>query len=179
MELKLLPSLPPSEACFACCGCCVFLTSDAPWIPYFRKEEINQAIIAGISQNAFPSQQGSHIIPVSHGDAFRCPALDPDTHSCTIYNVRPLDCFIYPFILMWDRAHKMIFLTLHEACPFVFTQTNPLPETLVCRGADLTLMLQTPQMIESLRAHPGMIMATQPDTILIAPLDRLTKVMTN
>ncbi len=176
----MMTSLPPSETCLACRGCCVFLTSDSPWIPYFRKEEIQQAVAAGLSQDAFPSPQGSHIIPVSYGDSVRCPALEPDTHRCTIYNVRPLDCFIYPFILMWDTPRsrrsdqKKIFLALHEACPFVFTQTIPLPEALLMRADELMLTLQTPEMIESLRANPGMIMPTQPDTILMTPLDRLT-----
>ncbi len=169
-----LPSLPPSETCLSCRGCCIFLTADSPWIPYFRKEEIAQAVSAGISSDAFPSQEGSRIIPISLNDTVRCPALDPNTHHCTIYAVRPLDCFIYPFVLMWDRAQKVIFLALHEACPFVFTQTNPLPDELVRRAEKLTVMLQTPQMIQSLSTHPGMIMATQPDTILMAPLHHLT-----
>jgi len=175
--LKLHPSLPPSETCLSCRGCCIFLTPHSPWIPYFRAEEIHQAIESGISQKAFPSQEGSRIVPVSHGDAVCCPALNPDTHHCTIYNVRPLDCFIYPFILIWDSAQKVIFLALHAACPFVFTQAAPLPESLVCRAKELTQMLQTPQMIESLSANPGMIMTIQQDTMLIAPLDRLTMAM--
>jgi Fe-S-cluster containining protein len=150
------------------------LASDSPWIPYFRKEEIQQAIDAGISPDAFPLQQGSRIIPVSLPDLVCCPALEPNTHRCTIYNVRPLDCSIYPFILMWDTDQKVISLALHEACPFVFTQTTPLPEALMRQATKLTLSLQTPEMIQSLIVHPGMIMATQPDTILIAPLNRLT-----
>ncbi len=171
--MDYLPSLPSSETCLSCRGCCIFLTADSPWIPYFRKEEIQQAIAAGLSQDAFPSRQGSRIISVPLGDAVRCPALDPDTHHCMIYNARPLDCFIYPFILMWDTAQKVIYLALHEACPFVFTQTS-LPVELLGRANDLTQMLQSPDMITSICANKDMIMATQPDTILIAPLDRLT-----
>ncbi|MBI3598885.1 MAG: YkgJ family cysteine cluster protein [Nitrospirae bacterium] len=195
-----LPSLPTSETCLSCRGCCIFLSSDSPWIPYFRSEEIKQAIEAGVSPDAFSSTQGSHIIPVSlfreshksaplwqlatpygasSGDRVCCPALDPKTHHCMIYDVRPLDCFIYPFVLMWDSDQTVIFLALHEACPFVLSQTIPLPEVLVCRAAELTQMLQTPQMIESLSAHPGMIMLTQHDTMLMAPLDRLTQALTN
>jgi len=178
--MESLPSLPPSETCLSCRGCCVFLTPDSPWIPYFRKEEIQQAIAAGISEEAFPNLEGSRIIPVSREDAppsgaVCCPALDPDTHRCMIYPVRPLDCFIYPFILMWDIPKKMIFLALHEACPFVFPQTAPFPDALMCRVADFSRMLQTPEMIESLSANPEMIMNIQPDTILMAPLERLTE----
>lgn len=179
MELKLLPSqgtfpsLPPSETCFSCRGCCVFQSPDSPWIPYFSKEEISQAVSAGLSPAAFSHPSGSRIIPVSYGDSVCCPALDTKTHACTIYSVRPLDCFIYPFILMWNAERKII-LALHEACPFVFLQTTPLPDELTRRAAELTLALQTPQMIETLSANPGMIMTTQPDTIPIATLDRLS-----
>lgn len=89
MELKSLSSLPPSEECFACRGCCVFLSSDSAWIPYFRKEEIEQAVATGISKDAFPSQDGSRIAPVVYGDVVRCHALNPDTHACAIYAVVP------------------------------------------------------------------------------------------
>lgn len=173
IELKLLPSLPSSETCFSCRGCCIFHDADSAWLPYFNEDEIGHAIVAGVDEASFPNRHGGRIVSVPHDDAVRCPALDPVTHACTIYNVRPLDCQLYPFILMWNAERKIV-LALHEACPFVFLQTNPLPEELTKRAADLTASLQTSQMIESLFYNPDMIMPTQPDTIPIVTLDRLS-----
>lgn len=178
-EFSLLTSLPSSETCFSCRGCCVFDKADSPWRPYFRKEEIDLAISAGVPEQAFSKQRGpaaatgSKIIPLPHGDAVRCPALDPMTHACVIYNVRPLDCQLYPFILMWTKTDQIV-LVLHEACPFVLSVSGDLSPALRLRADELTQWLQLPETITLLSNDPNLIMPTQPDTIPLATLDYLT-----
>jgi Fe-S-cluster containining protein len=173
-ELESLPSLPPSETCFDCSGCCIFTEADSPWIPYFRSEEIQQAVAAGIAKESFPDLSGSRIRSIPYADLARCPALNPDTHECTLYEVRPLDCRLYPFLLMWNDAKEIIYLTLHEACPFTFSQTGELPEALSFRANILATQMQTPEMIQSIMSHPGLVMNRLPDTHLMIPLYRLT-----
>ncbi len=174
MKLEMLPSLPGSEICFDCRGCCIFSDAHSHWIPYFSSDEIEQAIVAGLSSDAFLGREGGRIIPTPLGDAVRCPALDPITPACTIYDLRPLDCQLYPFILMWDTTRENVFLALHEACPFV--ERDRLPPALIKRGVELTDLLQSPPMIETLSKNKKMIMDSDPDTIVIGPLDRLTAV---
>jgi hypothetical protein len=159
----LRPSLPPSETCFSCRGCCVFDHPDSPWLPYFRQEEIDQAIAFGVPADAFRERTGTKITPLPHGDAFRCPALDPETHACTIYNVRPLDCQLYPFILMRDKTE--VILALHEACPFVLSPSGDLSPALQERVNELTQWLKSPAMADILSSDPHIVMPTQPDTI--------------
>jgi len=172
-----LSSFPPSEDCFSCRGCCVFDRSDSPWLPYFSKEEIDQAIAFGVSESAFSSRTGSKIIPLPHGDFVRCPALNPVTHACTIYTVRPLDCQLYPFILMRDKTDQVI-LALHEACPFVLSSSGDLHPEIQKRAETLTQFLQSPETVALLATNPNLIMPIQPDTIPVVVLDHLTDALT-
>jgi Fe-S-cluster containining protein len=170
--MEIESSLPGSETCFSCRGCCVFHDAHSPWIPYFSGPEIARAIAAGIAADAFPNRQGGRIRPVPMGDHVRCPALDPATHACTIYPVRPLDCQLYPFVLIWDTDRTQVFLALHEACPFAQeadgrTQLTGQVETLV-------RLFESDPMIETVLANPDCIMAANTETIALLPLTRLT-----
>ena len=183
-------NLPPSEVCFSCRGCCIFEHADSAWRPYFTQDEIGQAVDAGVPKEAFQAKTGSKITLVPHGDRARCPALDPITHACTIYPVRPLDCQLYPFILMWrDGGYAVvdgvlgwpgltIILALHEACPFVYDPSGNLPPDLRACADPLINWLESSETVLSLSAHPGLIMPTQPDTIPIATLHLLTAALT-
>ncbi len=115
--------------------------------------------------------------PIAHDDGgtVRCPALNPETHQCTIYAVRPLDCSIYPFLLMWDDQRQMISLTLHEACPFVFSETPDSSDALFKRAHLIAKEIEAPEMLQSLSNHPGLMMSKQPDTRAMIPLYHLTE----
>jgi Fe-S-cluster containining protein len=187
---SLLPSLPPSETCFSCRGCCIFENADSVWRPYFTQDEIRQAVSTGVSKEAFRIETGSKITLIPHGDRARCPALDPITHACTIYPDRPLDCQLYPFILMWsDGGYAAvnevsggpgltIILALHEACPFVYDSSGNLPPDLRARADHLINWLESSETVASLSTHSGLVMPTQPDTIPIATLRHLTAALT-
>ncbi len=188
IEFDISFSLPPSEICFSCRGCCVFENADSEWRPYFTQDEIGRAINAGVSKEAFQTETGSRITLIPHGDRARCPALDPITHACTIYPVRPLDCQLYPFILMastgdseqahLDGGNRRIVLALHEACPFVYDQSGNISPDLRARADRLIHWLESSETVASLSAYPGLIMPTQPDTIPIATLHHLTAALT-
>jgi Uncharacterised protein family (UPF0153). len=47
-----------------------------------------------------------------------CEFLNKDDHHCRIYEQRPFECRLYPFLLV-SRRDKIIDLAAHLACPFV------------------------------------------------------------
>ena len=77
--------------------------------PYFTAEEIREAVARGIDPAQFPHPDGGQVslVPNPAGEGYLCPAFDPATSHCRIYEVRPLDCQIYPLALMWAPAYAV------------------------------------------------------------------------
>lgn len=99
----LLPQLVPSQVCLSCDVCCRFPDRDSFLRPYFTAEEIQRAVARGIDRSHFPDPSGCQIALTPHpsGEGYLCPAFDPTTSHCRIYEDRPLDCQIYPLAVMW------------------------------------------------------------------------------
>ena len=47
-----------------------------------------------------------------------CPCFNPETSECTIYSIRPLDCQIYPFALMYNQDRTQVVLGVDMICPY-------------------------------------------------------------
>src|SRR3989441_8934135 len=75
----VVEQIVPSRVCFTCDVCCRFPEPDSPLRPYFTREEIQAAMVRGISPDAFPDHAGSKVAVVSHGEGYRCPAFQPET----------------------------------------------------------------------------------------------------
>jgi hypothetical protein len=82
---------------------------------------MERAVEAGMPDEAFPpGRYGpgfSARLAVETPKAFRCPAFRPSTNDCAVYAARPLDCRLYPFMLLYDADGKEVFLGLDTYCP--------------------------------------------------------------
>ena len=98
-----LLQLVPSRVCLQCDVCCRFPEAGSFLRPYFTAEEIQRAVARGINPAHFPDPNGSQVsvVPNPSGEGYLCPAFDPATSHCRIYDDRPLDCQIYPLAVMW------------------------------------------------------------------------------
>jgi len=96
------PQIVPSQVCLSCGVSCRFPERDSSFLPFFTGSEIQQAIALGIDASFFSDSGGSQVEPGPNpfGEGYLCPAFDPETSHCRIYEVRPLDCQIYPFVVM-------------------------------------------------------------------------------
>ena len=111
--------LRPGE-CLRCEVCCRFPSAASPLAPYFSHAEMEQAVAAGMPADAFPPGRygpGFSARLVTEEPAFRCPAFRPATNDCAAYAARPLDCRLYPFMLLYDADGKEVFLGLDTYCP--------------------------------------------------------------
>ncbi len=86
-----------------CDVCCRFPERDSLLRPYFTAEEIRRATARGVDPSHFPDPNGCQVsvVPTPSGEGYLCPAFDPQTSHCRIYEDRPLDCQIYPLAVMW------------------------------------------------------------------------------
>ncbi|MBI3812004.1 MAG: DUF2156 domain-containing protein [Nitrospirae bacterium] len=172
-----LPQLIPSSRCLTCDVCCRFPEKDSPLAPYFMADEIRQAIGRGIPKERFSNDQGGRIelIPHPNGEGYICPAFDPASNGCRIYNDRPLDCQLFPLALMWDSSGSTVLLGYDRKCPVIV-------ETLFEAGPfeysrSMAARLESDEMIKTLGAHPGLVGVYQEDVMILMSLPRLSEAL--
>jgi len=171
MELR---RLVPSDVCLACSGCCRFAGAQSVWGPFFLFDEIRYLTEAGLVPSClfthpdYAAGRGAWINLVEADGEFLCPCLDTDRHTCRIYAHRPLDCRLYPFILVREDAG--IVLAVDEKCPYAQKegQTPVFKEHV----AYLTQLLSGPQGAAFLRANPDIIQDYPSDYRVLHVLSR-------
>ncbi|HNP62023.1 MAG TPA: YkgJ family cysteine cluster protein [Nitrospirales bacterium] len=188
------PQVVPSAVCFRCDVCCRFPEQDSFLRPYFTEDEIRQAVTHGILSSSFPDHRGSQIEVVRHpnDEGFLCPAFDPITQHCRIYEVRPLDCQLYPFALMWNAQHEKVVLGWDTLCPFLLEQAgeeNPfrkadpqpsaltIPKAIMEQAQRVAIYLESDNVLNALAGHPRLVTPFQPDVVVLHTLDRLTETL--
>jgi Fe-S-cluster containining protein len=118
-----LKQFVPQEVCLACQGCCRYAEKETVWQPFFMIDEITELTGKGIlpacvfTHEHSRKGKGACINLVRVGDSFFCPCLEIQENKCKIYKNRPLDCQLYPFLLVHkeDRA----FLAADRKCPYI------------------------------------------------------------
>ena len=172
----------PSRVCLACEVCCRFPEEDSFLRPYFSREEMTRAVKHGLTASCFPSEKGGQIQVVPHptDDGYLCPAFDPETFHCKIYEHRPLDCRIYPFTIMWNEDRTSVLLGWDKKCPFLVNEATGLDpvETLlpeyIRMASDLKTLLESDQVVHLLAQDSGVITRYQDDVVIVSVLPRLT-----
>lgn len=108
----------PQEVCLKCKGCCRFSKVDSVWVPCLLEEEI-QNLIDRKDIPAVSISINKRIMPILNpeGEGFICPFLDIKENKCKIYEFRPFECQLYPFLL--NLRGKKIILTVDLHCPYV------------------------------------------------------------
>lgn len=168
-----LPQIVPSSTCLRCDVCCRFPDPDSALRPYFTPEDVEQAVAAGMDKAAFPDRHGSQVtvVPERAGDGYQCPAFDPRTSHCTIYDRRPFDCRLYPLALMWNQAHDQVLLGWDAKCPFLREQ---IPTDIHRHAVQVMALLDLPENVKMLGEHPRLIGRFQEDVVVLSSLPRVT-----
>lgn len=132
--------MPP---CLTCKICCRFPERYSPLIPFFMGKERG-------------SYYGCRIDVIKSGDGYMCPYFLPRKNRCSIYEKRPLDCRLYPFMVTYDNSYKKVILVLDNHCPYPdnFTPVDP---------------------IETTEQDIGFINDPQPNTTFVKELPKLTE----
>ncbi len=88
----ILRQFIPSSFCLKCQGCCRFREEKTIWAPY--KLKLKKVL-----------------------DEYLCARFSPEENFCRNYDRRPLDCNLYPFLLV--KKNGVLFLGLHKSCSFI------------------------------------------------------------
>ena len=109
-----------SKACLACDGCCCFGEEKSFWRPKITLEEREQAAGLDSIETVFPDgtvDDSGCITAIPGAYNYVCTFFNVEDHTCGIYNRRPFDCQLYPFLLV--KVEGRIFLGVHMNCPYV------------------------------------------------------------
>lgn len=148
-----------SQRCLACDVCCRFASPTACFIPFFSRAEATECGVrsaeCGVGEpEAASPQPGARPPVVPEGQWWRCPLRDATSQACTMYDRRPLDCRLYPFVLMFDETGRQVWLGADEACPFVFQQPGG---TVLQEAADEAAGLLDGPLANAIAAAPGIV----------------------
>ena len=113
----------PSGYCLRCLGCCRFSANPTIW--------------------ATPA---CRLVESSAG--YRCEHLNENDSRCAIYSKRPLDCRLYPFLLV--KRNGSLSLGLHKSCFFVEEKRPNIREY----AGYLKKALSRPEAISELGKNP-------------------------
>ena len=117
-----VPQFLPNGYCLSCQGCCRFESSTTDWRPQIFLDEIYhwRDKDPEFSREIFTTKaldKGCRLRTEDGGTSFNCRYLDPATSVCHIYQNRPWECRIYPFLIR--RKNGKVFLSVHGPCPYV------------------------------------------------------------
>jgi len=156
-----------------CDVCCRFPEAESFLRPYFTAAEIRRAVARGINPAHFPDPNGSQVsvVPNPSGEGYLCPAFDPATSHCRIYEDRPLDCQIYPLAIMWTADRSAVVLGWDTKCPFM---PDAVPSEILAHARAITVMIEQENMLATVMANPRLIGRFQDDVVVLNPLPKLS-----
>ena len=104
--INQLKQYVPSSVCLKCDGCCRFQLSDSPWRPKVGEQEMTEGV-----------DGAGYVKSVAVGDHQQCVFFNKSDNTCGVYERRPFECSLYPFIL--SKTPQGIKMYVHLACPHV------------------------------------------------------------
>ena len=151
-----MEQLVTQDLCLKCRGCCRFKEADSIWAPSVLDEEEKLIPTFAISSN-----KKIRVLPCAEKlNNFACSFLNAQDNKCNIYEGRPFECRLYPFLI--NRKENKFFLALDLNCPFV--KENIGSECLKEYSERLAELLNSPRYKKCFKDNPQIIQA-YPDAV--------------
>lgn len=160
------------DDCLACRECCTFDPEDRYFAPVFTRAEMRRVQKSG-AHVEFRQKEGSHnvyqptlVVSRRDGDMLVCPLLDEETHRCTVYDLRPMDCRLWPYLLVKSPVAGTVDLYCfnESECPSLRRQGRAQREEV---RQQVRAFACSDECRDMLRDHPGLVWDPEPDTFLV------------
>lgn len=152
----MIKQLVPNDICLKCRQCCRFSAMDSVWLPCLLEEEMQDLLDKkDLPAVSISLKRKIQPLPNPQGDGFICPFLDAQDNKCKIYNTRPFECQLYPFLI--SIRGKKVILTVDLNCPFVkdnlrtkeFKEYAEYLAQFFNSAAQLKILKNNPQIIQA------------------------------
>lgn len=158
--------------CLKCKQCCRFDSRNDYFAPVFTTKERNKVVKKGFDSKLF-KKIGNDVWKLKLNSRFHCPFLGPKYQTCALVHDRPFDCKISPFILMWDKTKKHVWLCFHnDGCKPI---DNKEPEKVKKYVNYLKKHLTSQKMQDFLSKHPELVWKNLSFFKKISRMDKITK----
>ena len=97
-----------SEYCLKCKQCCIF--EDTSWLPHLLSDDRKNLAKSEVCAKKF--KNGLEC----------CEFMNKSDHTCIVYEKRPFECRLYPFLLIDNQGP--LDLAVHLGCPYVLSKVN-------------------------------------------------------
>lgn len=144
-EIYTVPQFIDQNDCILCKRCCRFIQGDSRWFVSLTEEDIN--LIGKMEIDYLMSNLHLRTVPFNK-DFSICIFFDPVNNLCTIYDVRPFECRLYPFVLHEEGG---LWLSAHVYCPWVMKKNEE--GTLMEYGLSILKFLNTSEVQRFLRRN--------------------------
>lgn len=149
----MLPQLVTNDFCLKCKLCCRFVHRDSVWVPHLTNKDA-EVLSKDPEAHHFISRQNTiEPVPMANKDIYICPLLTGENNKCRIYDSRPFECRLYPFLI--NRKEGAVFLAADINCPYVEERIT-LPEFKAYVNY-LAETLTSPDWLPLLRKNPNII----------------------
>lgn len=160
-----MKQLVQHEQCLRCHECCRFRADRQDFAPIFTAEELEAIRQVRDDLPDFTPFRGSDKVfqirlkeaEIPHEEyPYVCPFLDEANYRCTIYEVRPFDCRIWPFIVLKVRETGQVLLAhfTGEACLAV---QEAQPEDFAAYEAYMQQLVTSESFLKFLKKYPELI----------------------
>lgn len=151
----MIKQFVPSGVCLKCKGCCRFRDMNSVWAPCLLDEDIQNLLDRDIPSAAISIDKRLLPISVEGEETYLCPFLDTGENKCKVYDIRPFECQLYPFLL--SVRNKKINLTIDLNCPYASEMVNK--KEFKDYMEYLTAYLNSPTQVELLKENPHILQA--------------------
>lgn len=145
----------PEESCLTCPGCCRFREANSVWLPCLTEEEIQNLLDKQIPPATISIERKIQPIHNPAEDNFICAFFDLKENKCKIYDFRPLECQLYPFLI--NLRGKKVILTVDLNCPYI--KENLKSKEFKEYADYLAAYLNSPAQIKLLKSNSQIIQA--------------------
>ena len=119
----MIKQFVPQEFCLKCQGCCRFKEANSVWSPCLLDEETQELLDKpGIPAASISIDRRIQPIANPSGEDFICPFLGTADNKCKIYDIRPFECQLYPFLINLRKGK--VLLTVDLNCPYVYEKIS-------------------------------------------------------
>jgi Fe-S-cluster containining protein len=176
---KIMNQLIKYEQCQHCRGCCKFESQDDAIL--FVDSEVEAIRQSGREMPEFSPYRNSRTVfrvklkeSRLDGSIYVCPFLNEDQYKCGIYEIRPFDCWAWPFLFARGKENgsTVIACFTEDCCPGLQELEK---EDFAAYQEYVAAFLSTAKYLRLIRAHPALVWEDEGQSIF--PISDVTSLI--